>query len=256
MGIIIFNGVSSEELGLISQIIPSYEFPQSDFISNHIPGRNGDIIVNTGSYKNVNRSYSIVAVFKPNTNFIQNATAIVKWLTSAKGYARLEDSYEPDYYRLAIFTDQGSLQNIYNEATAIDVNFNCKPERYLKIGDVESVFDKYNNSEINPTNYTAKPELIFPYSANEEYVFKFTDSITDKEYGVKIKPMDISTTIYVDCVDMECYYIDENNKRISCNKNIELSDDFPTISPYAQLHVDIPENYYETIKIKPRWWIL
>ena len=48
MGIIIFNGVSSMDLHTLVQHPPEYAFPEKDCEATHVPGRNGDIIVDTG----------------------------------------------------------------------------------------------------------------------------------------------------------------------------------------------------------------
>ena len=71
-------------------IRPGYETPEKDYEVTHIPGRNGDIYVDKGSYKNVSRSYDI-AIGAENKDFTIMANFISEWLNSASGYAKLED---------------------------------------------------------------------------------------------------------------------------------------------------------------------
>ena len=59
MGIIIFNGVSSEDLHILVQHPPEYGFPEKDSESTHVPGRNGDIVVDSGTWQNVDRTYDL-----------------------------------------------------------------------------------------------------------------------------------------------------------------------------------------------------
>ena len=93
MGIIIFNGVSSMDLHTLVQHPPEYAFPEKDCEATHVPGRNGDIIVDTGSWKNVDRTYNL-AIDARKISYTEVASKLVQWLHSSNGYARLEDSYE------------------------------------------------------------------------------------------------------------------------------------------------------------------
>ena len=42
-GKLIFNDVSSEDLGVVIQTPPIYEYPERVYSSANIPGRNGDL---------------------------------------------------------------------------------------------------------------------------------------------------------------------------------------------------------------------
>lgn len=161
MGILKFGKISTKDLDLVIQAPPAYNFPEKDLSREHIPGRNGDLIVDNNCWKNVERSYSIVSKFRPSTDFIENAERLVKWLTETEGYQRLEDSYDPDVYRMAEFSNSGSLVNYYDEATVLNITFNCKPQRYLKEGEIPV---QYSGSEAlleNPTGYIALPKITF-----------------------------------------------------------------------------------------------
>lgn len=160
MGNLKFNGKSTEELGLVIQTPPSYTFPEKDMSSIHVPGRSGDLYIDNKCYKNVDRVYSIAKQFRPGTKLYSNAGDILAWLTSANGkYARLEDSYDSEVYRLATFNMQGSFVNYFDKATSIDITFNCKPQRFLKTG--ENVI-KNLGSDIkieNLTGYYSLPSI-------------------------------------------------------------------------------------------------
>ncbi len=179
MGKIIFNNISSEDLGLVVQTPPSYEFPAKDVESTHVIGRNGDVVIDNSSYKNVTRTYNVASVFRKGTNFVQNANRIVEWLYSSKGYARLEDTYEPDYYRKAVYSSGGdNLSNYYDEATVIKISFVCQPQRWLKIGEEETKIQNGESAILsNPTKYTALPKIevkpcITSFTLNDDIVKK------------------------------------------------------------------------------------
>ena len=160
MGKFKFNGHSSDDFGLVIQTPPTYSYPERDLTNNHIPGRSGDIVIDNKCYKNIERAYQIAKGFTRGTSYYANFQSILDWLNSANGsYARLEDSYDSDIYRLASFQIGGSFVNYLDEAGATEVRFNCKPQRYLKVGE-ENI--NYLGSELtieNPSSYLALPEI-------------------------------------------------------------------------------------------------
>jgi len=161
MGKFKFNGILSEDFGLVIQTPPTYVYPERDLTSSHIPGRNGDVIIDNNSYKNVERTYLIAKAFMKGTTYYSNFQVILDWLNSAKGsYARLEDSYDDEVYRLASFQISGSFANHLDQAGSAEVKFVCKPQRYLKSGENEI---KYLGSSLqieNQTGYPALPDMI------------------------------------------------------------------------------------------------
>ena len=159
MGNFKFGEHSTKDFDLVIQAPPTYNFPDKDVSKEHIPGRNGDLIIDNNCWKNTERTYSIASVFRPGTDFISNSERLIKWLTNYKGYHRLEDSYDPDVYRLAEFSGSGSLTNYYDRATTINVTFNCKPQRYLKNGENQINFNGPVAILENPTGYSALPEI-------------------------------------------------------------------------------------------------
>ena len=159
MGNFKFGEHSTKDFDLVIQTPPTYNFPEKDVTVEHIPGRNGDLIIDNNCWKNVERTYSVASVFGPGTDFISNSERLIKWLTSKKGYHRLEDSYDPNVYRKASFRQSGSLTNYYDQATAINITFDCKPQRYLKNGEKAIKFDSSVAILENPTGYPALPEI-------------------------------------------------------------------------------------------------
>ena len=142
-GKLIFNDVSSEDLGVVIQTPPIYEYPERVYSSANIPGRNGDLVIDEKSYKNVERTYDLAKGFGAQKHYVPNAEKLLEWLTSAKGhYVRLEDTYDPDVYRLAMYTKSGSFTNYYDQALSFKVTFECKPQRFLKSGEEIIEFNK------------------------------------------------------------------------------------------------------------------
>lgn len=234
MGNLIFNSVSAEDLGLVIQAPPAYTFPAKDLSTTHVPGRNGDLILDNYCYNNVDRTYSIASVFRPGTGFIANSEKIIKWLTTPTGYCRLEDTYDPLVYRMASYSASGSLTNYYDQATSISITFNCKPQRYLKVGEKEV---NYIGSEItinNPTTETALPLVTvdnIPQSSDSELLLL---TVSNVDTGTVYSSITISklpdgeASIALDSEEQLAYYENQNGEKKDRNAYLNFNGtDFP-----------------------------
>ena len=244
MGIVNFNGTSSKDLGLIVQFVPSYKAAEKVYNSVNIPGRNGELVIGSGSYQNVERSYSFAKVYRIGQDLPLSASAIMAWLNSADGYARLEDSYEPEYYRMAVYKDEGELYDYYNTATTLEVTFVCKPERWLKSGEYEQQIQS-GKKLYNPTRFRAKPIIKFTTAPN------VAATINVGNTTITFKALDSAKNIIIDCENYECYSDDHKlyNSQLVLNSGAfpYLEGSCDTIITYANAN---------NFSIQPRWWTL
>lgn len=224
------------DLHTLVQHPPEYAFPEKDCESTHVPGRNGDIVTDTGTWKNVNRTYKL-GIDARQISYTEVASKLVQWLHSASGYARLEDSYEPDFYRMAIYKDAGTISNIYNKAGEIDITFECKPQRYFKSGEEITVFNS-NMEYRNPTDFPSKPKIIVRGSGS--------GYISIGNQGIKV--LNIVDGMVIDC-ELQDAYLGNTN----CNSNIQVTE-FPKLlagNNYISFSGGIT-----SLEILPRWWTL
>ena len=266
MGVIIFNGRSSKDLGIEVWSPPNYQVPQKDYDIIHILGRDGDLLIDKESYKNVSRSYVVSFAKEGRKDFTILANSLAEWLNSASGYARLEDSYEPDYYRLASHQKTVEIANAYQIAGSATVEFNCKPQRFLKIGDKvitfirskQSIEDSDNQIILdasgngvegfvetrkylhNPTRHSSLPIIkIYGSGAGEIQV---GDNI--------ITVLSVNGYLVIDSDLMEVYK-DETN----CNSKVKFSlNTFPKLRPGIN---DISFSGEITrLEVIPKWWTI
>lgn len=237
MGIIIFNGQSSKDYHIQVEHPPGYDFPERDYESVHIPGRNGDLIIDTGSYKNVDRIYEI-SIGDINKRFPALARDISVWLHSASNYARLEDSYEPEYYRLAVYTEGVSIENILSHGAKAEITFNCKPQRFFKSGDNVKKFGK-NGIIKNPTTFESLPIITAKGTGSGTF--------TIGSYTVTIS--DIKSSVIINSEIQDAYMGTENR-----NPDITLTNGFPKISP-GKNNVSFTGGV-TSLEVIPKWWTL
>lgn len=234
MGVIIFNNKSSADCRIQVAHPPGYAYPERDYTITHIPGRNGDIIQDNGCYKNVERTYE-VSFDAPDEDFATYANAVSAWLHSTTGYARLEDSYEPNYYRMATYQESNIFENLYNQAGTATIVFECKPQRFLKTGD--NIITIQNSLTImNPTGFEAYP------------LFK----VTGTSGVLTVNGNSITFSSIDDFVMLDCELQDAYKENI--NKNSTISGTFPVLktgSNTISWTGDI-----SSVTMKPRWWTI
>lgn len=234
MGVIIFNNKSSADCRIQVAHPPGYAYPERDYTITHIPGRNGDIIQDNGCYKNVERTYE-VSFDAPNEDFATYANAVSAWLHSTTGYARLEDSYEPNYYRMATYQESNIFENLYNQAGTATIVFECKPQRFLKTGD--NIITIQNSLTImNPTGFEAYP--LFKVTGTSGVLTVNGNSITFSS---------IDNFVMLDCELQDAY-------KENINKNSTISGTFPVLKTGSNT-ISWTGNI-SSVTMKPRWWTI
>lgn len=244
MGVIIFNGKSSRDYGIVVETPPDHAWPEKDYDVVHVPGRNGDLLFDNGSYKNVARSYE-VALGRRDGNFYEMVDRILTWLHSASGYARLEDSYEPEYYRLAAYREGQSLTNILGQAGRATITFDCKPQRYLKEGEEGRVFTSSGRSIWNPTLFTSFPLIKMTMTANTAAVLTVnncTVSIAASTYT--------NNTLCIDS-ELQDVYSGTSNKNSIITLN---TGSFPVLSS-GDNEISFSGGITK-VEVVPKWWTL
>ena len=191
MGVITFNGVSSDTFGIRVEKCPDYPAAQRkvEFIS--VEGRSGDLVRDTQAWNNVEQTYSVY-FSDSGVTFQELSGAVARWLLGSRGYCRLEDDYYPDVYRKAVYSRLIQNRNFLNQKGRADLVFNCKPQRYLKSGESWTTI---NDGDVFVNDYMP----CFP-------VFEVTGNGTI-EYGSTLITVtnNSGTTIYVDTELQDAY---------------------------------------------------
>jgi phage-related protein len=155
-------------------------------------------------------------------------------LKSNIGYHRLEDTFEPMYYRKAKYTEALDISATDQKNAAIDITFNCDARRFLKDGD-NAIILTGNGSLYNPTYYDALP-LIRAYG---------TGSFTINDIAVTITSANEYT-------DIDCEIMDAYKGTTNCNGNIQTTNNkFPVLTPGKN---SITLNGVTRVEITPKWW--
>lgn len=155
-----FAGVSSASLGLRIEYVPNSDRPMRKMDAYNVPGRNGDIIRPQNAWENVEQTYTVWGNGPIDTGY-----SIAAWLFGPKGYQELTDTYDPDHYRLAVFSGPFDFENVLMRQGRAEITFNCDPRRFLVTGRTTVAFAT-SGTMTNPTAFTAKPQVQVYGAAN------------------------------------------------------------------------------------------
>lgn len=226
------GGTDSRTMGVYISGQGAFSAPARsyDFIS--VPNRNGDLLGIDTRLLNGTLTYPAFIC----TNFKSNVADFRAFLLSQTGWMRLEDTYNPDEYRMVVY--QGPFEpnvTMINDAGSFDITFTCKPQRFLKSGETATTFTA-NGTISNPTKFNAQP-LIRVYGTGTVGIGSTTITISSAD-----------TYTDIDCEMMDCF-----KGSTSKNQYVSFSgNDFPVLNSGSNgvtLGTGITK-----VEITPRWW--
>lgn len=263
---IVFNGKNSvNNFGLVID-----QLPESAHASRHgdlyqIAGRNGTFVHEDGTFENYEQVYDV--------NFIGNAFSkgrdVATWLLGSRGYCRLEDSYEPDFYRLARYAGPLNIENVLQQGARASIVFDCRPERYLKSGEtaitaMSNVYAAQSPSVtydlVNPTGQVARPIIRVTGQGGIRFAVTPANASADVVIEMAIGTTTTTVTVIIDC---ETYTVtDTSGNDMSSRVSFVDQDgypEFPKLQSGVTVVKQIPFNgggYIQSLEIVPRWWSL
>ena len=251
---IIFGGRDLADFGVYISGNGTYNAPERDRKTVTIPGRNGELTIDNGRYKNIKVKYNAFII----EDFDRNIGALRDYLLSQHNYVVLEDTYHPDEYRLARFSGGFTVKPLDKlNAGEFTMTFDCKPQRYLRDGEKTALAvtvdnDGYTKIISNPTNQKAKP-IIKVYTSNGTNTI-----ITVNGVSMKVNKPTTNKQVIIDCEAEDAKLADGTN----ANSLVVLLDKlFPVLLPgsneiFMKNGTTGIGDYTSDITIIPRWWTL
>lgn len=229
---LIFDNKRSSDYGLYISGSGAFNAPERDVEVVEIAGRNGNLILDNGRFRNITVSYPAFI----SRDFPKQAAAARDWLCGRVGYFRLEDTYHPEFFRLARFAGPVDFEmRFQNYGGETNLHFDCKPQRFLKSGE-HPIAITGKTTLRNPTGHTALPLIRVYGSGNGQ--------LSVGEAVVQITGLD--TMLVLDSDLQDAYKGAEN-----MNDRVSLSA-FPSL-PMGGTEVSFSGGITK-IEIIPRWW--
>lgn len=155
---LVFDGVDSRDYGIYITGDAVFNSPERDVEMIEIPGRNGAYALDKGRFGNIEVSYPAGIFGDTEADFRQGIRAFRNALASRKGYKRLEDEYNPDEYRMAVYKSGLEVTPTALKAGEFTITFDCQPQRFLKSGET-AVSVASGDTITNPTLFESHPLL-------------------------------------------------------------------------------------------------
>lgn len=155
-----FDGVNTKDYGIYISGLGVFDAPTRRYETVTVPGRNGQYVIDEGTYDNIEITYPAFVTDYTQYSFAERMSQIRNVFGSKSGYCRLYDSYNPDEFRLALFGNGVEVEpKHYNSTGEFNLIFNCKPQRYLVSGETPIPITS-GQKLINSTFFEAKPLVI------------------------------------------------------------------------------------------------
>lgn len=185
-----FDGKDSRDYGLYIVGKKNWNKPERDVTSVHVPGRDGDIIIDNGCYKNYNDTITLRLFSKDLTgdcvaDFYNALSAVKEWLLVDGQYHKLTESYNPDYYREVRITSF-SAQQVDKDIADITINLDCKPYIRRISGDEHIVLSVSVTTTTlkNPEDMASKPYMKLTAASGYDSFVIWVNSVSYVFYNI------------------------------------------------------------------------
>lgn len=232
---VMIDGIPSTDFGVYTTDAGVYNAPERKVKFVDVPGRNGSLVYDEDSFENITVRYPAII----HDHYEDNFAALRAFLLSRKGYIRLEDTFNPLEYRLGVYHEAIEPKTtIGHKMGSFDIVFNCKPQRFLKIGEALTTIPRSPSVMINPTRYKAKP-LIRCYGSSGT---------------ITINSIAVTVTGCTNYVDLDCDLMESYEGSVSRNPTTTLTNGlFPVLDPGENT---ITFSGFSSVAIIPRFFMI
>lgn len=152
MDTLTYAGKSLADFGVFFDSSQIFNKSEKMFNTFSIPNRNGSLLSSLKKYDNIEIAYNCFV----RENFASNFNDLIDYLTSFETYQKLENSVEPDTYRMAVFrADINANTGSFLKDGKFTLVFYCKPQNFYNSGDtwtklaVNTVSNVWSDSTFN-----------------------------------------------------------------------------------------------------------
>lgn len=208
-----------------------------------VPGRNGAIAIDDGRFTNIAVTYPAGCFADNMSDYAEKIAAFRNILASRYTYKRLTDTYNPDEFRMGLYRSGLDVNSVrYNSAGEFQIEFDCKPQRWLVSGETPETFTATGTIE-NPTSFGARPLLAVTGSGN---LTVGTQTMTI------IARSDPSAVLFIDCESQEAWE-EIPGGRSSRNDYVQNAGEEFSILLGGENDIILGAGITQ-VDITPRWW--
>jgi len=249
-----FAGMSTAAIpGLLIERKNIYGLPERDVEKIHVPGRNGDVLIDCGTYQNSTVSYECAVTKYDALRDLGRLLTVGQqstWgFTPWRGYQLLRDGWA-EHERLAVCSMQIPMEEIIaNRLLRFTIAFNCKPQKYYNRA---AVIQRSGAGSVNisrPLGATASAPRIEVVGSGTVTLNLEGQTITLS--GLVTPPMSGGEYQWPSAVI-------DSEAMIACRYKSDGTREVIDIAQWPQfwqlLHTVSATGGVTNIKIFPRWW--
>ena len=210
-----------------------FAIPEKDIEKIEVAGRNGDLTISNGRFKNISIEFPCYI----RENFRGNYSALINFFYSLDGYLRVESDEDPSVYRMGLLASQIDPEMLqFNRAGMFSMVFDFMPQKWLKSGENRIALSA-SNTIYNPSQFDSKPI----------YEVQGTGSITVN--GVEFSLSTNTGTTIIDCDLQDAY-----EGTINRNRQLTITGQIlPVLKPGAN---EVTVTGFTSVNLIPKWWRL
>ena len=185
-------------------------------------------------YNNITVSYKAYII----DNYNENIKGLRNALMSRKGYQRLQDTVNPEEYRLAKAIPFEIDEHGVLRAAEFTMQFICKPQRFLVAGDI-------------PIEVTGSATILNQYEESAKPLIRAYGTGSFSIGGVSVQITSANGYTDIDCELQEAF-----KDTLATNRNSYIvlpQGKFPILAPGDNA---VTISGLTKLEITPRWWIL
>lgn len=229
MEVLTLNGKPLSDFNCYFDGSRSFGKAEKDVEFVEVPGRNGDISYFNNRYRNL----EVVFPCFIRENFKESFRALMNYVSSFNDYIKIETSTERETYRMGQFVSLTEpTTGSWNKNGAFDLVFYCKPQKFLKTGDI-AIPITGNRTLRSPYYMEAKP-LLNVYGTG-------TIGINDSVLVLSRN----TGNVWIDCEIQDAW-----QGSINRNPNLTVTGGWPLLK-YGDNVITISGC---TFDLYPRWW--
>lgn len=230
-----------------------FDAPERDGEMITIPGRNGALFKDNGTFKNITLTYKAGMTADNMADFAENIRDFRNILQARalNGYMYIYDDYNAEEFRMGVYKNGLDISSaVYKQAGQFDIIFDCKPQRFLTVGETSYNILTSGTILTNPTAFNALPLISFIMTSTSGSI-NFQYRTAGDHGAITISNAPTNTRIYIDCELGEAYAF--NNGTITpVNNVVDIGAKIPFLDGGSTTI-----NYtggVSSLQIKPRWW--
>lgn len=274
MSQLVYNGKNLRDYGIVIEQLPEIVHPERRGDRYKLAGRNGTQVHEDGTFENYDQPYDIwFRDFITKRDAYQLSQDLAEFLLSSSGYCRLEDTYEPDVFRMARFAGPMNVKTTLRRYGRTTLTFDCQPERFLKSGekavtlfenvDLAALDPSYAEATIvNPTSFSALPLLRITGSGTVDL------SVESQKNHMHIRialtrHTNTTASILIDCSSYKIQQEETSDSNYGSTISFFDNRDLAVLAPGSNQVLISAEDVrsgergvIQKVDIIPRWWTI